>query len=610
MELSSDNNKSKIPTFNMKNIQLYHSAPKKIKNNNNILNDTNLLINNNKNALIHKKQDSNFFYRNNSSKITPKENRDINRGQKYWIKRGIPIKNLSTTSKNHSQFGSFSRNSQSKIMTYKTSNITYEQVPIIKKAFSPILKNKKKIKWNQYGILNLSQTNFKKAKIKLNIKNSTSIIEKMKYKKRIKGIKCSFSLSSFYNKEQRMIKDNSCKNFLYDNSLFSNSNMLDSPKKIKSRIYNKKRNISPFVSEIKFNDIYVPKKKEYQLIIDNDLVGKLTTFTDLPDDLKKMNIKSIKNLERDNKKLFNRFICIIDRKMFKQKYQNPFTSPFEKKIYEVGKNKEEEEEEKNKNYINDEVLSSNQKLLKDMDEEINIRSSRSKIYFGIHKYKKKKRKYNKNELLEKFKYTIINLSKCFKNISVSLSEIIKEYKLPKICYTYRHTKELIFAIKTKNLDLCNRILDNHKYIVLDYDYYFLTPLHWAVKKNFYEIIPKLIEYGSIINFQNFIGDTPLHVAVKQNYYECVSLLLVNLASPFMKDKDGRKPIDLTEDFQMKKLLEKIMNYHYLSLFKKNSNQFEFIQKKITLYITDEFSRQLNKNIILYFKEKEFSYKKK
>ncbi len=40
------------------------------------------------------------------------------------------------------------------------------------------------------------------------------------------------------------------------------------------------------------------------------------------------------------------------------------------------------------------------------------------------------------------------------------------------------------------------------------------------------------------------------------------------------------PIDLTEDFQMKKLLEKIMNYHYLSLFKKNSNQFEFIQKKI------------------------------
>ena len=102
------------------------------------------------------------------------------------IKRGIPIKNLSISSKNNSQFGSFSRNSQSKIMTYKTSNITNERVPIIKKAFSPISKNAKKIKWNQYGILNLSPTNFKKAKIKLNIKNSTSIIEKIKYKKRIK----------------------------------------------------------------------------------------------------------------------------------------------------------------------------------------------------------------------------------------------------------------------------------------------------------------------------------------------------------------------------------------------------------------------------------------
>jgi ankyrin repeat protein len=331
---------------------------------------------------------------------------------------------------------------------------------------------------------------------------------------------------------------------------------------------------------------------------------------DFPDEIVKMNKKSIKHLEKDNKKLFDRFYCIVDKKKFKEEYQNPFTLPFENKIHLIGKNKEKEEFI-NKKIINDEVFNSSNELLKDMTKELTIRPYKNIIHIGVHKSNKHKIKYSKNTLLEKFKEIIIKLTKYLKYIyGVTLSEILKEYKLPKICYTFRYTRELIYAIKTKKLDLCNKILDNHKYIVLDYDYYYLTPLHWAVKKNFYQIIPKLIEYGSFLNFQDFIGETPLHIGVKKNYYECVTLLLVNMASPFIKDKDGKMPIDMTKDFQMKILLENIMKIHYLSLFKNYTNQFEIINKQFTLLIVNEFSMQLDKDIFLYFKEREYAFSKK
>ncbi len=111
------------------------------------------------------------------------------------------------------------------------------------------------------------------------------------------------------------------------------------------------------------------------------------------------------------------------------------------------------------------------------------------------------------------------------------------------------------------------------------------------------------------NFQNFIGETPLHIGVKKNYYECVTLLLVNMESTFIKDKDGKIPINYTKDFQMKILLENIMKIHYLSLFKNYSNKFEFIMKQFTFLIVHEFRNQLDKDIFFYFKEREYSFTK-
>ena len=577
-----------LKIINMKYLNIYRNVNKKRKSKNLLLN----YFINQKNNSIQKISDFTSLKEENE-----KDEKDKNKFRQFSFKNDISKKNLNISKKTNN-IGSFTSKNKNII----TPNINLKLDSYKNKKHKLIFSTKRKLKWDQFGILNLSEKKFKKKKIELDYLNNANIIERIRYNQKIKGINSSFSpKSSFYN-EKKLIRDISSKNILFNESIFSDYSNLNSPKekKYKSQILYKKEDIR----KVKFNNILVPHRKIYQFIICQDFAGKIKKFNDLPEGIKKMNKKSIQSLEKNNEKLFINYYSVVDPKKFKEEYQNPFTSPFERKIY----NKE------NKKYINEEAFKFQNKLLKDMIIELNKYNKKQMLNNDDNK----KNEYisttcllnnNKKPILEKFKRVIIQLSNYLKELSLSIPEILIEYRIVKICFTYRQTKDLIYAIKEKKIEACNKLLDNYKYIVLDYDYYYLTPLHWAVKKNFYQIIPKLIEYGSIINFQNFIKDTPLHIGVKNNSYECVCLLLFNLASPFIKGREGKKPIELTNDFQMKYLLEKFMKFYYLSLFYKLSIQTEMIQKNFSFFIVEEFKKQLDHDIFLYFKEKEIKYRK-
>ena len=114
-----------------------------------------------------------------------------------------------------------------------------------------------------------------------------------------------------------------------------------------------------------------------------------------------------------------------------------------------------------------------------------------------------------------------------------------------------------------------------------------------MKNNFYQIIPKLIAYGSYINEKNSIGETPLHITARKKYYESTILLLIYLASPFIKNSNNKKPSECTKDLQLSFIFKTIIEIHLKYLILKQKHFYDNVQKDFIDFVIVEFSTQLN-----------------
>ena len=87
-----------------------------------------------------------------------------------------------------------------------------------------------------------------------------------------------------------------------------------------------------------------------------------------------------------------------------------------------------------------------------------------------------------------------------------------------------------------------------------------TPLHIACHRGYVSIVKILLLYlrDIDINIINNNKETPLHIACKKNLIKIVSMLIASNANLFLTDKNNKKPIELTNDDNIKKLLVKSM----------------------------------------------------
>ena len=87
-----------------------------------------------------------------------------------------------------------------------------------------------------------------------------------------------------------------------------------------------------------------------------------------------------------------------------------------------------------------------------------------------------------------------------------------------------------------------------------------TPLHIACYKANEDIVKILLLYlrDIDINIVDDNNETCLHIACKKNSMKIVSMLIASNANLFLKDKNNKKPIELTTDNNIKKLLVKSM----------------------------------------------------
>ena len=115
------------------------------------------------------------------------------------------------------------------------------------------------------------------------------------------------------------------------------------------------------------------------------------------------------------------------------------------------------------------------------------------------------------------------------------------------------TSELISIYsKNKNFSL-NKLLNS-----LTKEKY--SPLYIACYKGEINNVKILLNHLKVldINITDNKGNTPLHIACKNNFLKIVSMLIASNADLFAKNFDGKKPIDLTTNNNIKKILIKSM----------------------------------------------------
>ncbi len=518
---------------------------------------------------------------------------------KYEVEKGMAKHPLCLYSKNKYHFGS-TKNVNKTIKqnnpnaSTKMTEQNYKLYSNIKKIYA-INNYKNNLRNKPLRIIKLrknNEINYNKINLYKKYNNGTGLDKHIIPNKSCPDFRTDIDYYSYINNSTKedMQKLNSTKNIL--NNKYSNiqndknTNILFHPTlNIKgseiirdlSHIRKNQKNIkiikkNKSKENNKIDDFYKVMSK-YHFIRNNYLIElDEKQNKQMENKIKNFNKNEYNVLIRENEKLFSHFSSIIPVNKFSEKFRDPLNNSFDREL-------EQSRKIKDQHIIKKDILPGI-KLLKDMDVEIQKRKIIKKEIKG-------------KALIYKIKRIIIRNIEYIKRLNVSLEEIFFKYKRSPMAFSYSKTEDLILAIRNKNYELCCDILDNYKFLVLDFDYFYFTPLHWAVKINFYQIIPKLISYGAGVNEQNFMGETPLHISANKNYYESTALLLLYLASPFIKDKNNKKPVDRTKDFQLIFIFKKITELHLKYSVYKQKNFFENVQKEFIDFIGVEFSNQLN-----------------
>jgi ankyrin repeat protein len=94
----------------------------------------------------------------------------------------------------------------------------------------------------------------------------------------------------------------------------------------------------------------------------------------------------------------------------------------------------------------------------------------------------------------------------------------------------RHGSHLHYAVKRNNYEIIELLLQHHAKVDT-IDVFGQIPLNLISKDTTVEIILLLLKYGSNLNQRSYLGQTPLHSLVLQGSYETARVLFEAGASP-------------------------------------------------------------------------------
>ena len=153
------------------------------------------------------------------------------------------------------------------------------------------------------------------------------------------------------------------------------------------------------------------------------------------------------------------------------------------------------------------------------------------------------------------KRILINHIKYLSSNGISMREFLEKSPFPLKPFELRDSEEFFDYVKFNNYELvCQALAKSIKYLY-QYDYFRQTPIHWAAKLGYEKMLEMFLTYTRRCNIYDKNMRTPLYIAALNNQKRCVELLLDKGGNPFLTDKDGKKPEDVTTNTDIKILLQ-------------------------------------------------------
>ena len=112
-------------------------------------------------------------------------------------------------------------------------------------------------------------------------------------------------------------------------------------------------------------------------------------------------------------------------------------------------------------------------------------------------------------------------------------------------YHYGHYVDIFSAVKKGDMKLAQELARENPDVIHARDAYGNSPLHWAVKYSFIELVQWLLDKGVNPNAKNHWNQTPLFFVDWENGVKTAQVLLEKDTDTSVKDKNGFSSLDFT-----------------------------------------------------------------
>ncbi|KAL4444450.1 hypothetical protein ABPG74_016743 [Tetrahymena malaccensis] len=189
-------------------------------------------------------------------------------------------------------------------------------------------------------------------------------------------------------------------------------------------------------------------------------------------------------------------------------------------------------------------------------------------------------------LKQLFRQTIWSIILKLKRLKLDYDEIFKNNVFPNSPFEREGSSDFFKAVKTNDLEKVKQMLKVCKYHVYDFDSTRQTPLHWASRRNFFDVITLICEHGADLEAQDMGGRTPIfHCVIGGDVNSC-RMLLARGANPYVKSLAKHKPSYFTENEVIKALLRKaeqvIFQFQFYKIFNKKICNFHKLHTMMSM----------------------------